>query len=344
MGKLNGSYLKLTICYNNLGKSRRQRGERTFIERDVYFDNAKFLLICLVVIGHGMEPYFFSNQMLQPIYSLIYFFHMPVFVFISGYFSKRVKKPQRYLQQMVYPYLIFQVLYTVFVGYLNNQVFSINLFIPFKMLWFLVSLMAWNLLLIGFTRIKYAVLISVIVGILVGYIQDIGAYISLSRIFVFFPFFLLGYYANRAWITKIKQVPNVIYFVYLSLFFFFIIYHPISFAWFYESSSYPLMNHAEWYAGLYRMGMYGGSLITGMAFLAFVPEKKRFYTTLGERTMYPFLLHIFFVYLVYVNWGNLIAKDSVVMLIYLVGLFLLTCLLSTNITKKCVSFIFQFQF
>ena len=52
--------------------------------RDLKLDGLKFIMIFLVVLGHlsyndwGMETGL-----------LIYSFHMPVFVFLSGYFTSR---------------------------------------------------------------------------------------------------------------------------------------------------------------------------------------------------------------------------------------------------------------
>lgn len=55
--------------------------------RSAYWDNAKGILICLVVLGH----YLFAYQEILSvnlIVSLIYFFHMPAFILVSGFFSK----------------------------------------------------------------------------------------------------------------------------------------------------------------------------------------------------------------------------------------------------------------
>ena len=58
--------------------------------RDSYFDNLKTILIFLVVLGH------FTNlnnsvPLMGAINNVIYSFHMPIFIFISGYFSKSIK-------------------------------------------------------------------------------------------------------------------------------------------------------------------------------------------------------------------------------------------------------------
>jgi len=62
--------------------------------RNLYFDNMKFILIFLVVLGH-----FANLHRLLPIMgglnNAIYSFHMPLFIYISGYFSRDVVQPRR---------------------------------------------------------------------------------------------------------------------------------------------------------------------------------------------------------------------------------------------------------
>lgn len=63
-----------------------------------YWDNMKGLLISLVVMGHFIQVYFEkcvwgdNYYFLQTVLCFIYYFHMPLFIFVSGYFSKNVEK------------------------------------------------------------------------------------------------------------------------------------------------------------------------------------------------------------------------------------------------------------
>ena len=50
------------------------------------FDNMKMVLIILVVFGHALEEISLEHEY-GIIRACIYSFHMPVFIFISGYFS-----------------------------------------------------------------------------------------------------------------------------------------------------------------------------------------------------------------------------------------------------------------
>jgi len=64
-------------------------------ERDYLFDNIKGLLILLVVFGHMIESFAFKKSTsINVMYYAIYTFHMPIFIFISGYFSKKIIKEE----------------------------------------------------------------------------------------------------------------------------------------------------------------------------------------------------------------------------------------------------------
>ena len=60
--------------------------------RNPYFDNAKAILIILVVIGHIIEPFIEDIYTLKIIYEFIYTFHMPAFILLSGYFFKTYQR------------------------------------------------------------------------------------------------------------------------------------------------------------------------------------------------------------------------------------------------------------
>ena len=80
---INGSFIYVRFC---------RFGTKIYIcrmKRDLYWDSLKFVLIFLVVYGHTIETYSPDGSINRAIYNLIYVFHMPLFIFISGYFSKK---------------------------------------------------------------------------------------------------------------------------------------------------------------------------------------------------------------------------------------------------------------
>lgn len=184
------------------------------LERDSRMDHMKCLLIFLVVFGHMLE--LFGGVEKQAVYSVIYSFHMPAFAFCSGYFARF--QWQRILGRYLYGYLLYQLLYLLFARYVLQIALPLQWTTPYWLLWYLLAVAVWCCLLPLFSfawngkRTKGsgdggsvirlgAVLLSlaaaVAAALLVGYMEQIGYYFSLSRIFVFFPFFLLGYAAGQ---------------------------------------------------------------------------------------------------------------------------------------------------
>lgn len=64
---------------------------RCFVkERNLKLDNAKGILIALVVIGHMLLPIQGTTRGVTNFFYMIYAFHMPAFVFISGLLAQRI--------------------------------------------------------------------------------------------------------------------------------------------------------------------------------------------------------------------------------------------------------------
>lgn len=77
--------------------------------RDGYADFLKYVLISLVVLGHFIGLYQHRVGISGGLYTWIYAFHMPLFVFISGYFSKHITNyRKRSVDVLLYPFILFQ--------------------------------------------------------------------------------------------------------------------------------------------------------------------------------------------------------------------------------------------
>ena len=79
-------------------------------QRSNYWDNAKAILIFLVVLGHFLLPLENKVGGVMATYWWVYLFHMPAFVFVSGVFSKS------YVEKMGKEFRLtgFLVIYVVF--------------------------------------------------------------------------------------------------------------------------------------------------------------------------------------------------------------------------------------
>lgn len=56
--------------------------------RDTLFDSLKFVLISCVVLGHVLNL-MHDSQINLAIWNWLYSFEMPLFVFVSGYFTRK---------------------------------------------------------------------------------------------------------------------------------------------------------------------------------------------------------------------------------------------------------------
>ncbi|MCP8617665.1 acyltransferase family protein [Salirhabdus salicampi] len=268
----------------------------TASQRIYYFDNAKFLLILLVVIGHMVSPYRHESTFLQAFYKFIYTFHMPAFILIAGYFAKNVFKKgyvKKVCYKVLFPYFIFQLLYTAYFTF-QTHTLEFTLFDPHWTLWFLLSFVGWHFLLLLFAKVKYSLLISIGIGVFIGFIPTIGTFLSLSRTFVFFPLFLLGYYLEKEHFSLLRQRGLRILSIYVLgtlLICYMLFLHDVPRDWLLASSSYTTIGVNPEIGAIVRLMIYGLVFLTTFAFLSVVPWRRTFYSKLGERTLYIYLLH-----------------------------------------------------
>ena len=128
-------------------------------KRLYFFDNAKGILIILVVFGHMINVLFkfrgVESEVVSAIWHCIYIFHMPCFVFISGFFSKKAVPPLKLLNGILIPYLIFNTLF-----YVMKLHFTMPLF-PDSAMWYLFALGFWRIVLPYLDKIKHVFILSV---------------------------------------------------------------------------------------------------------------------------------------------------------------------------------------
>lgn len=170
------------------------------MERNRSLDGLKFILIALVVIGHFIEPSRYSDQVSCYLYSLIYSFHMPLFIFLNGYFYKH--RPIKEEISKCVPLFEVCLISHVIFAYLSNVELSIRGVVNFAYTpsWYLLSLIFWRMLSSIFLKrwsakdlLFTSVLIEVITFIA---IPRYGGIFSLMRTFQFLPFFAWGYLAK----------------------------------------------------------------------------------------------------------------------------------------------------
>ncbi|NWQ42019.1 acyltransferase family protein [Bacillus sp. EB106-08-02-XG196] len=308
--------------------------------RSKYFDNAKFILIFLVVFGHMISPYKDQDKVLFTLYTVIFLFHMPAFILISGYFAKGFKNKGYLLksvQKILIPYFIFQIIYSVvyfLVG--KEKTLEFNLFQPHWSLWFLLSLFFWNLLLYVFAKLKWVgLLISVLLGIAIGYFEDAGSFMSISRTFVFFPYFLLGFLLNGDHLKRIigakYAVPAGVIIIIFTFLYFGSSFPENAVPWLLGDTSYENMGGMQLTDGLLRAWQYVLTLIVVFGFLPLIPSNQYRITKIGERTLYVYLFHGFIIKSIQSILPDAISENYLFLIVFS---FMVCIVLGSYMIKK----------
>lgn len=177
-------------------------GEKSLKMRNERIDSVKYWLIILVIAGHVFEE-FKAVPECKFVWDWIYIFHMPLFIFISGYFSEKKDfvKFKQSIWKLLEPLLFYQILVQIpWIYFKGCDNYLIALFSPWWVLWYLLSLISWRLMLQvipnNFLRKRYIMLFTTIcISISAGFFP-FNYFLSIQRTLAFMPFFFGGYYAK----------------------------------------------------------------------------------------------------------------------------------------------------
>ena len=182
------------------------------MERDWRIDSLKGFLILLVVIGHVIIALDNNNIINHAVMGLIYVFHMPLFILISGYFTRPVEQQDGHrlwqsVGKLMVTIVIFHLIWVLLRFCLKgDDPIDILLEFPYGILWYIMSLIYWRIMIYYTPRpllqrpavyIGLAFLVSLLIGL-----TNLGNLLSIQRTLNFFPFFLMGYYYRQGLISS----------------------------------------------------------------------------------------------------------------------------------------------
>jgi fucose 4-O-acetylase-like acetyltransferase len=315
-------------------------------QRNYYLDNLKFILMVLVVSTHfAMKMTHVS--VINYYFSFVYIFHMPCFIFINGYLAKRMNAGGKLRVDKIFITLWMYAIFKIgnyALSYFMGQDANFNLFEDRAAPWYLLALSLWYLMVPLLERIKTCYLIpgSFVIGLLVGYINSIGDVFSLSRVFVFFPFFIIGFCISEKqledFLDKKYRVTALIYLV-LSFGAIILFWNQVTAVRdiVYGSTAYHVsLDQLYPFGFLIRGAWYALALALSASVMLLVPRCKLFFSVLGERTLQVYMTHIWIRNaLVYAGFFIYIEeRPRYVAVIALFASVLLTFLLSGRWLKK----------
>ncbi len=265
-------------------------------QRDYLFDNYKALLIVLVVMGHFIEPCYKNNEFLYTLKWLIVSFHMPAFIFISGYFSKRELPFSIILQKLLVPYIVYEFVYYLFYILILHKETGLYLLYPKFSLWYLLALFAWRTVTPYVKKCPHYIWFSIAAGLLIGYSCMADNFLSLPRILYFYPFFLAGTNFDRNTLTKLqKKSFRFLSAAILMIFTVLVLYAPVfdslSVKVFYGRYNYEFLGQSAIEGILWRILCYAAGFSMTFAVMLLLPNGKTFFSYIGTRTMAVYLFH-----------------------------------------------------
>ncbi|MBG0828031.1 acyltransferase family protein [Planomonospora sp. ID67723] len=264
-------------------------------KREPYLDNVKFVLITLVVAGHSLVPTFEAHSA-KSVYLFIYTFHMPAFVLISGYLGRNFwnsnAKINKLVDTMLVPYVIVEIGYALLRLGLGQK-WTLTIIDPAWLNWYLLALVLWRISTPIWHRMRQPLLVAVIIYMVAGF-SEISGDFSLDRFFGLLPFYVLGLMLKPEhfdllkplWVritagivTAAGAATAIVIAPHVSL-------QPVYFRY-----SFKKMD-MSWWVGLgVRGAILVAALVLSVALLALVPRRETWFSDLGTRTLYAYLLH-----------------------------------------------------
>lgn len=285
--------------------------------RDAWFDNAKMALVTLVVVGHAwtLLP---SEPVPDHLYDFIYLWHVPAFVFVTGYLSRSFAWTSARLWQLVrtvaVPYVVFECALALFRVHVGGEEMSDLFLDPHWPLWYLSALFFWRLVTPILKPLPGAVVVAVAISLGAGLWA--GDTFDIARICGLLPFFVLGLKATPDRLALLRRTPvqvaavgvfaGVVALTWVTE-------TRVSTEWLYYRARYDTLGSSDLEAVLIRGGLLVVGTLAALAFLALVPRVPGWFARMGAASLVVYLLHGFFVkgalYAGFPDWaeGHLVA-------------------------------------
>lgn len=270
--------------------------------RDPWLDNTKLILVALVVVGHaiGLIKDAAAGEWL---YNFVYFWHVPAFVLITGYFSESFRWDRRHLRSLLttvaLPYLTFEPALYGFRLALGEELHDTLWLVPHWSMWYLPVLFMWRLATPVLRLHWIALPLSVVVS-LVGGLWS-GQMFCAARALGLLPFFAVGLFLARRGLSWLDRrwagwaaVASLMTILLLSRF----TDEWARTAFLYYDAGYDDLGWSTLPAMWVRLVVIAIGLVGALSVVALVPRGRTRFTAMGSATMVVYLFHGFVIHAV----------------------------------------------
>ena len=321
--------------------------------RIALWDNLKFILITLVVAGHFADQLTDYSSIYSSIYLFIYAFHMPLFIFISGYFhsDRNTTKKVLFYTSLGFLYKIVSFLIDRLNG---DSQYIFNLLADSGLAWFMFVLAIYTfvLFLLKDQNKKFILIGSIILACFAGYDKSIGDFLYLSRAIIFFPFYILGTMMKSFDILEFKRKYPLLKVFALLIFVTWVILCITKVDTLYGlrymfSGRQPFPDGIISFGPIVRLACYIISAVLGISLILLTTSKKiKWISDFGKNTInvYFWHLNLFYIFKSFIDFNSIYSSFSFGFIVYTIATITVTVILSTkifnfpvNILKKQIS-------
>lgn len=275
----------------------KKKTNQSVVPYSYLIDNIKVLLIFLVVFNHIIAFCLVKEDIvIRYIWYAITIFHMPAFVFISGYLSKKPQSAMKNVKNLLIPYILGYSLTWYAQTWLGKSIDYEILRPSGTVMWYVLALFVYRLTIDALGKVRLVLPLSIIIALWAGTRAEFTTYLSTSRIVVFFPFFVAGYLWKSEYITAVRKFKGKYMLIALSGLLLYAIPNYMI------SNSMPVDifrgNHSYEICGLgvgegivIRMLMYLISFLVIYTIAAIMPDVRLPLTFIGRNTMGIYFFH-----------------------------------------------------
>ena len=234
--------------------------------------------------------------MVRYVWYAITIFHMPAFIFVSGYLSKKPQNALKNFKNLLIPYILGYTLTWYSQIWLGRSVDYEILRPTGTVMWYILALFIYRLTIEALGKIRFIVPISIAIALWAGTRPEFTTFLSASRIVVFFPFFVAGYLWKSEYITAVRKFKGKWVLVPISAVLLwaipnYMITNDMGIAIFRGNHGYKLCGLTDPEGIILRLLMYLVSFILIYTLLALLPDIKLPLTYVGRHTMGIYFFH-----------------------------------------------------
>ena len=297
-------------------------------ERRFDIDNFKGILIFLVVFGHFLMPNSLRNNGLcYEIFSFIYFFHMPAFLFLAGLTTKK-ENLKKNISKYIFLYFLFNFSMSIIDYFLNG--IEISFIKPYYSMWFLLSIIAYRTL-VFYCNNKLLLIFSLIISFFSGF-SNLDNTFALSRIIAFLPFFLVGYFFKEFFMNEKDNKYKRIFLMYFLSFIFtliFIIF--FSYITNFSLSFYTMEEFQTYFQFVCRIVLIIVNIIFIIGLFMIIPNKRIFFLSkIGKYSLNIYLIHRFITLI----FEKVFIEDTFRVIFAFVGSIIICFIFGSNFFNK----------